>query len=369
MVIDPRLIDLTPKEPIDIDTRSNPVIETFEAQLLKRYMIKNFDLIRGLFEEVKADIGVVDDYLDLWKSGFVFPEEFGAVGDGVANDNAALQSAIDTEKVVLIRQGKTYAITNLYIREREHILGIGGEFVTHSSVLTTEYPLRLVGDYATVDGIKLTVNHPVDACVRLRPRTVPNGLKMRFINNHIIHNSTGSIFEMERNGASGYFYDSLIANNIWDASGSTHTSTLSFFRGARRQRFVNNTLLVGTSPTDAWRWFDSQELYVVGNKVVYDAGNLGSGRAFRFEPNLDSDYIIFTENYWRAPRGCTFINLDNAVVGDNIGHCTLLNGYWMDAFGFDNIITHDNIMRVNGATYLVNYILSATKTDVDNIKN
>lgn len=62
---------------------------------------------------VKRDIsGSVAETLDAWISRrAAYVEEFGAVGDGVADDTAAIQEALDSGEVVRLKPGANYFIT------------------------------------------------------------------------------------------------------------------------------------------------------------------------------------------------------------------------------------------------------------------
>lgn len=65
---------------------------------------------------------VVYDYIDSINNKTVTPEMFGAVGDGVSDDTAAVQSAVDSGKMVLLIS--TYAISDpVYLKHATHIEG------------------------------------------------------------------------------------------------------------------------------------------------------------------------------------------------------------------------------------------------------
>lgn len=60
----------------------------------------------------QAGVGAVTRTLASKMADFVFAEDFGAAGDGVADDTAELQAALNTGKIVLLRKGASYLISS-----------------------------------------------------------------------------------------------------------------------------------------------------------------------------------------------------------------------------------------------------------------
>lgn len=73
-----------------------------------------------------------------WKlidNGVVTPERFGAAGDGIADDTAAVQAAFDSgARVVVLPQGKTYrwASNGPIVRSNTHVYGYGATIIQPS---------------------------------------------------------------------------------------------------------------------------------------------------------------------------------------------------------------------------------------------
>lgn len=60
---------------------------------------------------------------------FVTPEQFGAIGDGVADDTTAVQDAIDDGRAVMMHSEAIYAVSNLSLRSGLTIFGLPGATV------------------------------------------------------------------------------------------------------------------------------------------------------------------------------------------------------------------------------------------------
>lgn len=369
MAVNPALIDLTPQEPEFIDFQAlEKGIELFDQQQLKRWLIRNFDLVRGTLGEHKTAIDdVLTPGLARFEEAYVFPEQFAAVGDGTTDDTTAIENALNTKKKVLIRQGKSYAITGITISEDECIQGLGGKIVTHSSILSTANLFTLDGSRATLRDCVIEINHALEDAIRIEPAGSGSDIYDVLIKNNIFTCAAvdAQIITAEDNGARHIFRLKFEGNKL-DFTASTHASNLSFMRGLIDSLWNENIFLQGTAPTDLIRFFDSQNVIFTNNKMVIDTATLNNGRCLRWEPNAASDYCIVDSNYFESPRGMTLINLDNAVVSNNIFNGQ--TGYAVDGFGYDNCNVCNNIMRTTG-TYLVGYTTSATKLDTNNIKN
>lgn len=93
-----------------------------------------------------------------------YPESFGAVGDGVADDTAALQAACSVSYGLVVLTGKYRITETLVPAEGVHIMGTGsiihessGSFTWSTSNRASNYPaIMLSQPYVTVEGISIT---------------------------------------------------------------------------------------------------------------------------------------------------------------------------------------------------------------------
>jgi hypothetical protein len=84
--------------------------------------------------------------------GYVYPEDFGAAGDGTTNDTTALQNAINTGRDVYLAAGKTYLHTvALSVTTNNQWLGGSG-------VLKTSGAINSVSVGGASKGVKLSLN-------------------------------------------------------------------------------------------------------------------------------------------------------------------------------------------------------------------
>jgi len=92
-------------------------------------------------------------------SQYVTAEDFGAVGDGVANDTTALQNAIDalTSGQILVMEGNYKITTGLTITNKSRIRLTGKGRVFFSSAPSSAYMFLMVGtiDDLEIDGLTL----------------------------------------------------------------------------------------------------------------------------------------------------------------------------------------------------------------------
>jgi hypothetical protein len=81
-------------------------------------------------------------------------DDFGAVGDGVADDTAAIQSALNSgSKSVIFTHGKTYLVNGgLTYTQVNGLISASGATIKLKNNASNKYILTCSGDYAVVDG-------------------------------------------------------------------------------------------------------------------------------------------------------------------------------------------------------------------------
>lgn len=96
-----------------------------------------------VIEQINA-IGLSVDHLTD-NIGITSPEEYGAAGDGIVNDTAAWQAAIDSGKKVVAKLGSTYRVSTLNLLDNNSVDCSGASFICQDSVL-----FNITGSVGTV---------------------------------------------------------------------------------------------------------------------------------------------------------------------------------------------------------------------------
>ena len=101
--------------------------------------------LRTLFADQAALVGLIDGLIDAMEAAeFYTPETFGCIGDGVADDTADFQAALDSGEHIRLTKGATYLISmdpGLTVPDGTKVTGTGAtlRFTTPSGVVALPY--------------------------------------------------------------------------------------------------------------------------------------------------------------------------------------------------------------------------------------
>jgi len=182
----PILLDVAGEADIYFDGQYRVIVESWRGERL--YDVDNI----GALAQIKANFVVdasgqtqqqINDYR---KSKFIYPEDFGAVGDGVYNDAVAMQNALNVaatnKRVLSFTHGKTYNCTGVTLDASCHIYGNGA---------TLKGYLRVTGDDLVIRDFNLISTNAVIGLYLFGSTTVPTRYYRQKIHNVKITFDTG----------------------------------------------------------------------------------------------------------------------------------------------------------------------------------
>lgn len=255
----------------------------------------------------------------------VTPEHFDAVGDGVADDTTAVQSALDTGTCWL-RQGSTYKITaRLDLDTAGGVKLVGpGKLLVSGSLARVIY---ITASDTTIDGITLEGSATGSGNETIR---IGNGTNE--INDVVIQNC--SFIDIADANVDGIETQKLVQGSISNNN----------FDG-----FVNRVMLINVG---------TENLAVIGNVLNDNGGQVDNGAAHTIDMNSQGDAVtnnIISGNTIQAVSGQMHFEGPN-VYGNVISHNTILvtgtstsaNGMKFDRAGHDDTVnTSPNLIMGN----------------------
>ena len=314
----------------------------------------------------------INNRLDNLKKEYAYPEDYGAVGDGVTDDTAAIQSALDNAEYLPVRFTKTYLVTDtIIVPSNTAMIGIDDATIIDGKPADTGFQASSTFYLSGVDNVfikNLTFKGPgatnryvskylifgqsssnitiVDSrfydyngvgCVYMR------GCNYVYVYKCIVKEYTrGAIEFVEATSNAGVFYSSIINGR------ETYTSNRFpiMLNGYDQEYDQDNPATSGSN------------LYAIGNYITDDApwwegidahGGTNLFIADNNIVNIACPIAVFT-NMNRGFRA------DNAFIHDNnaVGTMTNTNNpptRYGSAFGGNNFFIHDNRFRFGGYAY------------------
>lgn len=272
------------------------------------------------------------------------PESYGAIGDGVADDTAAIQAAVDTGRAVFL-DAKTYRITDS-IKMAAGTTVIGASF--NLSTGETATVIKADGDIWGFEAADKEISNTgivlanIKVLGKTSPASGPGAVDLEGCNNAILENivfaaqngttkSTGPAFRIASNLASGegglysqlYNCVALHANIGFEFLNTTNANML---HGCRIGSCNTGVVLAGSH-----NWLFALDVEVVTDGITMDSST--TENVF-FAPNFDgvtgTAYIDSgVSNYMIAPHfaSCAteMSGLDGAMVWDTV-HGSIVPG-------------------------------------------
>jgi hypothetical protein len=301
------------------------------------------------------------------KATEVYPEKYGAVGDGVADDRVALTSAFAyamTNKLpVVLKDGKTYLINSIPVSG--NVFDITGALKLRGNATIK---MGTVGDYDTIFNLKTGCNYSeflyftLDENTTGNPKTVNTGASGKRRVAFYSWNGTGNKTSFIR--FKGVTLNDCIG--VWQITLNTDNVKIN--------RCTINYSSAGTVPA-----FDRTCVYMAGtNWNVYENTLNGSANAHTCMETHGSNITVFNNKAFNYDNVMYIVNdsagasaIDNISVIDNNFNCRFGIRLWfqVDNVNVDTVNINNNKITVTGASSAFStYEVTGNNITVNNVK-
>ena len=265
---------------------------TFDRSFGNRQLVQKVAYTPRMLSGLHANVSGADaDQIMRWASGEVYNvKAYGAIGNGVANDTAAIQAAITAAYTagggeVFLPPG-TYLITSLILRQYVSLRGVGPRSVTldaqgsGAAIYTSE---QLNGQY--IGGFKLTHANNTNSTVDMID--IRYGMQRCRVEDIFFYSNNGVTqhgFRLrgEYGGAESPAFFNTLSNLCFETTDTACTGTAIYMEGSTTYGVNNNTIILGIISGFA------TGIYISGaaNTIINTS----------FDPNLTTGITIYQPN-------------------------------------------------------------------------
>lgn len=339
-------------------------------------------------DDINDDIDDINNY----KVIATLPEAYGAIGDGIADDTAAIQDALDNNKLVYL-PNKTYRITDtITVPDGVSLVGIGSILIDY----TTEYDAIVLSGNNTLKGISFSdtgssyiksysavtaiQTENIDICY-CKFNDIHLGYAIRIEYSKHINVCNNSIDEYSYAGivfASTCKYitvnkNSVINGNFVDSGHNRYPICVSAYGDISTNHgpaeFVECNYNYISDDSAIWEGIDSHGVInaeFVGNTIIGTTFGIsltkptsaGSLTKNGWNVSIRDNYIEHDEAAWGSPYGKTAIGVN---VEFDLYNLTIDNNYC-------NMVTDSGVTQISTGTHEIVVSASDASAYMNNIK-
>ena len=208
--------------------------------------IEGLDKVKTDINNIKSDVNELNtQYKDIANKFYIYPEDFGAKGDGLIDDTQAVKSALNhcrsNKKILSLLGEKTYKITDQLDFSKISIIGNNSTIsfnidnnTTDCVLVNNTYETPGTENIYRIENIKFNFNNTGQDGFVIKCN------KRLYIDNIYFINSYRDSFVVDVRNDHG-FSENLIINNIYVYEAGKNMT--SFYIGNAQQGFINSLVM------------------------------------------------------------------------------------------------------------------------------
>lgn len=221
------------------DTQVRQHINNIKTEIGTEELTTNSKNIKGSVNELNSQIK------DIANKFHIYPEDFGAKGDGLTDDTQAIKSALNycrsNKKILSLLEEKTYKVTDQLDFSKISIIGNNSTIsfnidnnTTNCVIVNNTYEIPGTENIYRIENIKFNFNNTGQDGFVIKCN------KRLYIDNIYFINSYRDSFVVDVRNDNG-FSENLIINNIYVYKAGRNMA--SFYIGSVRNGFINSLIM------------------------------------------------------------------------------------------------------------------------------